>query len=76
MEDALAEFPVVKVSAGSTNLLYNGARIQEKYFIDKPAVLTEDEVVSVYDSENNLVGLYQLKKEETRFFIKPYKMLL
>ena len=67
---------MIKVSAGSANLLYNGAKIQEKYFTEKPAVLTENEVVSVYDSENNLVGLYQMKKEENRFFIKPFKMLL
>lgn len=76
MEDALADFPVVKVAAGSTKLLYNGGKIQAKYFTEKPAVLTVDEVVSVYDSENNLVGLYEMKKEEERFFIKPFKMLL
>ena len=76
MEEALEDFPVVKVSEKSQKFLYNGGKIQERFLTEKPAVLTEGEIVVTYDYENNLVGLYEIKKEENNFYIKPYKMLL
>ena len=76
MEEALKDFPVVKVSEKSQKFLYNGGKIQERFLTEKPAVLTEGEIVVTYDYENNLVGLYEIKKEENNFYIKPYKMLL
>lgn len=76
MEDALVDFPVVKVAEKSTKLLYNGGKIQERFFTEKPASLQIGEIVTVYDHENNLVGLYEIKQEDSNFFIKPYKMLI
>lgn len=76
MQEALRDFPVIKIAEGSTKLLYNGGKIQEKYFTKQPKVLQEDEIAAVYDFENHLVGLYTLKKEETNFYIKPFKMLV
>jgi tRNA pseudouridine55 synthase len=76
MEEALEDFPVVKVSEKSQKFLYNGGKIQERFLTEKPAVLTEGEIVATYDYENNLVGLYEMKKEESNFFIKPFKMLV
>ena len=76
MEEALEDFPVVKVSEKSQKFLYNGGKIQERFLTEKPAVLTEGEIVATYDYENNLVGLYEIKKEESNFFIKPFKMLV
>ena len=76
MEEALEDFPVVKVSEKSQKFLYNGGKIQERFLTEKPAVLTEGEIVATYDYENNLVGLYEIKKEESNYFIKPYKMLV
>ena len=76
MEDALKDFPVVKVSEKSAKFLYNGGKIQERFLTEKPAVLKEGEIVAAYDHENTLVGLYEIKKEESNFFIKPFKMLL
>ena len=76
MEEALEDFPVVKVSEKSQKFLYNGGKIQERFLTEKPAVLTEGEIVATYDYENNLVGLYEIKKEESNFFIKPFKMLI
>ena len=73
-EDAL--LTVIKIAEGSTKLLYNGGKIQEKYFTKQPKALQEDEIAAVYDFENHLVGLYTLKKEETNFYIKPFKMLV
>lgn len=75
MEEALKDFPVVKVAKGSTKLLYNGGKIWEKFFKEKPASLQVGEIVAVYDFENNLVGLYEIKQEES-FFIKPFKILI
>ena len=76
MEDALKDFPVVKVSEKSAKFLYNGGKIQERFFTEKPASYEEGDIVSVYDHENNLVGLYEIKKDESNFLIKPYKMLI
>ncbi|MBR4284120.1 MAG: tRNA pseudouridine(55) synthase TruB [Anaerotignum sp.] len=76
MEEALEDFPVVKVSEKSQKFLYNGGKIQERFLTEKPAVLTEGEIVATYDYENNLVGLYEIKKENENFLIKPYKMLI
>ena len=76
MEDALKDFPVVKVSEKSAKFLYNGGKIQERFLTEKPAVLKEGEIVATYDHAYNLVGLYEIKKEESNFFIKPFKMLL
>ena len=76
MEEALEDFPMVKVSEKSQKFLYNGGKIQERFLTEKPAVLTEGEIVVTYDYENNLVGLYEIKKEENNYFIKPFKMLV
>ena len=76
MEEALEDFLMVKVSEKSQKFLYNGGKIQERFLTEKPAVLTEGEIVATYDHENNLVGLYEIKKEENNYFIKPFKMLV
>lgn len=76
MEDALTDFPVVKIAEKSTKLLYNGGKIHERYFTQKPASYKEDDIVAVYDHTDNLVGLYKIKKEENNFLMKPYKMLV
>ena len=75
MEEALKDFPVVKVSEKSAKFLYNGGKIQERFFTEKPASSQEGDIVVAYDHENNLVGLYEIKKDEN-YFIKPYKMLV
>ncbi|MDO4531377.1 MAG: tRNA pseudouridine(55) synthase TruB [Bacillota bacterium] len=76
MEKALKDYPVVKVSPKSTKFLYNGAKIQERFFTEKPASYKEGDIVAAYDHENNLVGLYEIKNEENNFYMKPYKMLI
>ena len=76
MEEALKDFPVVKVSEKSAKFLYNGGKIQERFFTEKPASYKEGDIVATYDHENNLVGLYEVKKDEDYFYIRPFKMLL
>ncbi|WP_458407523.1 tRNA pseudouridine(55) synthase TruB [Anaerotignum sp.] len=75
MEEALKDFPVVRVSEKSAKFLYNGGKIQERFFTEKPVSYKEGDIVVTYDHENNLVGLYEIKKEEN-YFIKPFKMLV
>ncbi len=76
MEEALKDFPVVRVSEKSTKFLYNGGKIQERFFTEKPASYGEGDIVAAYDHENNLVGLYEIKKDDNSYFIKPYRMLI
>lgn len=76
MEDALWDFPMVQVSEKSTKFLYNGGKIQERFFTEKPQSYKEGDIVTAYDHEKNLVGLYEIKKDEDQFFMKPFKMLI
>lgn len=76
MEDALWDFPMVQVSEKSTKFLYNGGKIQERFFNEKPQSYKEGDIVTAYDHEKNLVGLYEIKKDEDQFFMKPFKMLI
>ena len=72
----LTDYKKLFVAKSANKYLYNGGKIQEKYFTKQPKALQEDEIAAVYDFENHLVGLYTLKKEETNFYIKPFKMLV
>lgn len=74
MESALADYTKVTVSEKSTKLLYNGGKIQAAFYHSE-VPLREGEIVSVFDSRKNLIGLYQVQKEEN-FYIKPFKMLI
>ncbi len=76
MREALGGFPIIKIAEGSTKLLYNGGKIQEAFFTERPKRLAAGEIAAVYDFENHLVGLYTLTGEETALCIKPYKMLI
>ena len=76
MEESLRDFPVVKVSEKSAKFLYNGGKIQERFFTEKPASYKEGDIVATYDHENNLVGLYEIKKDEDYFYNRPFKMLV
>ncbi|MBM6828135.1 tRNA pseudouridine(55) synthase TruB [Anaerotignum lactatifermentans] len=74
MERALAGYKEVVVSEQSEKLLYNGGKIRSAFYRSRQP-LAAGEIVSVYDSKKQLVGLYQVC-EEDGFFIKPFKMLI
>ncbi len=76
MEEALQGFPAIHVAERAAKLLYNGGKIRESDFAKRPASLQIGEIAAVYDSKNDLVGLYEIKQEEDHFLIKPFKMLL
>lgn len=76
MEEAIKEFPAIHIAAESTKLLYNGGKIFERFFTKKSRPLQVGEIAAVFDSQNALVGLYEIQQEENHFFIKPFKMLI
>ena len=76
MEKALAEdYPIVQVSQRAERLLYNGGRIQSRFWEKAAPEIQEGMVVQVLDSKGKLVGLYTIQKEEN-LTIKPFKMLI
>ncbi len=75
MEDALKGFTKVFVSENSTKLLYNGGKIRNEFF-QAQSKLEGGQTVTVFDHEENFIGLYKVVQEENSFFIKPFKMLI
>lgn len=76
LEQALASFPSLVVDEKSSKLLYNGAKIHQKYTKPDFAEFIEGEMIVVFDHQKELVGLYTIVKDEDAFFIKPHKMLI
>lgn len=75
LEDALKEYTKVWVSEKSVKLLYNGGKIWDGFFQAEKEI-EKGQLVTVFDHEKNLVGLYTVMQEEQSFFIKPFKMLI
>ena len=75
LEDALNEYTMVFVSEKSTKLLYNGGKISTKFFQAEKEIVA-CQIVTVFDHEKKLIGLYTIIEEEKDFFIKPFKMLI
>lgn len=75
LEDALKEYTRVLVSENSVKLLYNGGKIWDRFFQAEKEI-EAGQIVTVFDHEKKLVGLYTVMQEEKSFFIKPFKMLI
>lgn len=73
MEDALSHLPKVVVSEQSTKFLYNGAKIQSRFYKVEDANVGD--MVVAYDHEHNLIGLYTIMDDDGQY-IKPFKMLI
>lgn len=76
MEQALREFPKIRIAERFTKLLVNGARLPAHSFVEKGRAFAEGETAAVYDSTGNLTGLYTVRKDEAGLYIKPLKMLI
>lgn len=76
MEQALRDFPKIRISERFTKLLVNGAKLREHSFVEKAGNLCEGEIAAVYDSKGGLAGLYTVRQDETGIYIKPLKMLI
>ena len=75
MKEALHHFPAIVVDERAEKLLYNGGRVKQNYWCEctiEPVIAAK---VVVFDAKNQLVGLYEIDKDEA-FFIKPFKMLI
>ena len=75
LEDALGEYEKVFILEKATKLLYNGGKIRGDFFWAEKE-LEKGQVVTVFDHEKNLVGIYSVMQEGEDFFIKPFKMLI
>ena len=75
LEDVLKEYAKIFVSEKSTKLLYNGGKIRSQFFRTEGEI-EAGQVVTVFDYEKNLIGLYTIIQDEKDFFIKPFKMLI
>ncbi len=76
MEQALREFPKIRIAERFTKLLVNGARLPEYSFAEQGGAFAEGETAAVYDSTGNLTGLYTVHKDEAGLYVKPLKMLI
>lgn len=76
MEQALREFPKIRIAERFTKLLVNGARLPAHSFTEQGRAFAEGETAAVYDSAGNLTGLYTVRKDEAGLYIKPLKMLI
>jgi len=77
MEKAVEKYKKITVSPKAEKLLYNGAKIYENYFKNEEKAV-KDEITAVYDSKNNLIGLYTLlfDEEKNGAYIRPVTMLM
>lgn len=75
IDQVLEGYPTITIAEKGTNLLHNGAKIYDYFFAKKEGNPVVSEKVLVYDSENTLMGIYQLLEEEGKHFVKPLKML-
>lgn len=76
MEQALRDFPRIRISERFTKLLLNGAKLWEYSFAEKDKNLRAGQTAAVYDSAGSLTGLYTVRQDETGLYIKPLKMLI
>lgn len=74
MTEALKDYPQAVVSAKWEKMLYNGGKIHEHAY-HCPQQLQAQEIVTVFDSHKNLVGLYQVQ-DEHELLLKPFRMLI
>ncbi len=74
MTEALSIYPKAIVSEKWKKMLYNGGKIYEHAY-QCPQHLQVGDTVTVFDSNKNLVGLYEVQKEK-ELLLKPLKMLI
>lgn len=77
VENMFEDFTKIQITPSFNKLLYNGARLPDKSFMsDLSSDIEDGESVTVYDYENNFIGIYTVVVEKNSFFVKPDKMLI
>ena len=75
VDQVLEGYGTIIIAERGTNVLRNGAKIYDYFFTKKEGNVVVGEKVLVYDSENTLIGIYQLTEDEGKLYVKPLKML-
>jgi len=75
INQVLEGYATITIAEKGTTLLHNGAKIYDSFFAKKEGNVVVGEKVLVYDSENTLIGIYQLIEDEGKLYVKPLKML-
>lgn len=76
LEKALEQYDSIVVSSKGKKLLYNGNKIYEHFFEQTKGDIVQGKTVLGYDSENVLIGIYEIITEKNGLCMKPLKILL
>ena len=78
LENALEGYGSIVVAQKASKLLHNGGKIYEYFFEQTKGDVSLGKKVLGYDSNQTLVGIYEIIKEEqkNRLCMKPLKILL
>ena len=72
LDSALQQYSSIIVN----KLLYNGNKIEQRFFEKGNQEIKQGQKVLGYDNQNNLIGIYEISKEKDRLYMKPLKILL
>ncbi len=76
LEKALEQYSSIVVSSKGNKLLYNGNKIYEHFFEKVNGTIIQGQTVLGYDSQNVLIGIYEIITEKNGLCMKPLKILL
>ncbi len=76
LDSALQQYSSIIVSSKANKLLYNGNKIEQRFFEKGNQEIKQGQKVLGYDNQNNLIGIYEISKEKDRLYMKPLKILL
>lgn len=76
LEKVLEKYNSIVVSQKGNTLLYNGNKIYETFFERIKGNITQGQIVVGYDSNNTLIGIYEIITEKNGLCMKPLKILL
>ena len=76
LEKALKQYDSIVVSPKGNKLLYNGNKIYEPFFEQIEGNITQGKIILGYDSNNTLIGIYEIITEKNGLCMKPLKILL
>ncbi|NDO45792.1 tRNA pseudouridine(55) synthase TruB [Clostridium sp. MD294] len=76
LNTVLEKYNSIVVSQKANILLYNGNKIYEAFFEKIKGNITKGQIVIGYDSNNTLIGIYEIITEKNGLCMKPLKILL
>jgi tRNA pseudouridine55 synthase len=76
LEAVLKPYKKVVIAESENKYLYNGNKIHIKNAVFEDKIPEQNAIYTVYDSENQLIGLYELILLNRELYLKPKTMLL